>query len=404
MLPNSPLSIVDTPPRLTAPAPLAPLVAEPAAGDAAAIDLWLASRAGPDARAGAATERPDHTARTYRREAERFRLWLQTERGRRLAQATLTDAVAYRDFLADPAPRERWCAPRGTPRTSAAWRPFEGPLSLGARRQAIVVLGNLYRFLQDQRVLAGNPWASVRVPRHAAPRIETGRRLTRGQWGAVEAVLARLPRTHDEKQTAWIARVLHATGLRLAELVDADCDALDWMAWDDAAPRPTDALEPGGWVLRVTGKGLRERAVPVPAALVDNLLDLLRARDWVADPQANPGRPLLVAPPRRGHAVQRLSPRGVYRRLKAVFSVAANALQADGRARDAAHLRQASTHWLRHTFGSEAVAAGVPLDVVRENLGHASLATTSVYLHATLSRRMRELARMTEPGAMRPER
>ena len=245
----------------------------------------------------------------------------------------------------------------------------------------------------------------MRVPRSAAPRIETARRLTRAQWRAVEAVLARLPGSHDAQQTAWIARVLHATGLRLAELVDADCDALDWIELDDASTASSEhAPVAGGWVLHVVGKGLRLRDVPVPAALVEGLADLLLARGWPADPQANPGRPLLVAPPRRGQDALRLSPHGLYRRLKRVFRVAADALQADCRARDAAHLRQASTHWLRHTFGSEAVAAGVPLDIVRESLGHASLSTTSLYVHPTLARRMRELARMTGPGAMRPER
>ena len=127
------------------------------------------------------------------------------------------------------------------------------------------------------------------------------------------------------------------------------------------------------------------------------------ARGWPADPQANAGRPLLVAPSGRGQDAVRLAPRGLYRRLKRVFVAAANALQGEGRARDAAHLARASTHWLRHTFGSEAVAAGVPLDVVRENLGHASLATTSIYLHPTVARRMRELARMAGPNALRPD-
>ncbi|WP_354677116.1 site-specific integrase, partial [Cupriavidus plantarum] len=57
----------------------------------------------------------------------------------------------------------------------------------------------------------------------------------------------------------------------------------------------------------------------------------------------------------------------------------------------AARLAQASAHWLRHTFGSHAIARGVALDVVQHQLGHASLATTSVYVHAEDARRAREL-------------
>ena len=61
-----------------------------------------------------------------------------------------------------------------------------------------------------------------------------------------------------------------------------------------------------------------------------------------------------------------------------------------------ARLRQASTHWLRHTHGSHAVADKVPLDVVQYNLGHKSLDTTSIYVTAERSRRIREMRRFTE--------
>jgi integrase len=42
-------------------------------------------------------------------------------------------------------------------------------------------------------------------------------------------------------------------------------------------------------------------------------------------------------------------------------------------------LALSSTHWMRHTYGTHAVAAGMPLDVVQQNRGHASLDTTTGY-------------------------
>jgi site-specific recombinase XerD len=48
----------------------------------------------------------------------------------------------------------------------------------------------------------------------------------------------------------------------------------------------------------------------------------------------------------------------------------------------AERLANASTHWLRHTHGSHAVAGGVPLAIVRDNLGHSNIATTSIYVHS----------------------
>lgn len=58
----------------------------------------------------------------------------------------------------------------------------------------------------------------------------------------------------------------------------------------------------------------------------------------------------------------------------------------------AAKLRRASTHWMRHTHATHALESGVPLTSVRDNLRHASVATTSTYLHADEVRRGQALA------------
>jgi site-specific recombinase XerD len=46
----------------------------------------------------------------------------------------------------------------------------------------------------------------------------------------------------------------------------------------------------------------------------------------------------------------------------------------------AAHLEQASTHWMRHTAGSH-LSEKADIKVVRDNLGHSNISTTSIYLH-----------------------
>ena len=50
-----------------------------------------------------------------------------------------------------------------------------------------------------------------------------------------------------------------------------------------------------------------------------------------------------------------------------------------GRSDDPRKLEAASTQWLRHTCGSHAVEQGVPLNVVQQNFGHASLNMTTLY-------------------------
>ena len=62
--------------------------------------------------------------------------------------------------------------------------------------------------------------------------------------------------------------------------------------------------------------------------------------------------------------------------------------------RDADRMRMESKHWLRHTHGTNAVADGIPADVVQNNLGHASIATTGIYVHTEKKRRHAEMQRL----------
>jgi site-specific recombinase XerD len=78
--------------------------------------------------------------------------------------------------------------------------------------------------------------------------------------------------------------------------------------------------------------------------------------------------------------------------FKRFFSTAAEQLQ-EASPSTAEKLKRATPHWLRHTHATHALAAGAELTTVRDNLRHASVATTSVYLHTDQvkrARRMRE--------------
>ena len=73
----------------------------------------------------------------------------------------------------------------------------------------------------------------------------------------------------------------------------------------------------------------------------------------------------------------------------------------------ATKLRSATPHWLRHTHASHALEGGADLTTVRDNLRHASLTTTSGYLHVDQARRSRQLGRafgvaLKKPRSIRP--
>lgn len=76
--------------------------------------------------------------------------------------------------------------------------------------------------------------------------------------------------------------------------------------------------------------------------------------------------------------------------MKRFFQQVADLIQEQNPAA-ADKLRRASPHWMRHTHATHALAHGAELTTVRDNLRHASLSTTSIYLHGEDVKRARQL-------------
>ena len=148
-----------------------------------------------------------------------------------------------------------------------------------------------------------------------------------------------------------IVEMLYATGIRVSELCGLDIDDVDT----------------GRRLLRVLGKGNKERTVPFgkPAGAA------LGA--WLAD-----GRPTLVTS-ESGPALL-LGPRG--RRLdpRQARTVVHQTMSAVAGAPDI------GPHGLRHSAATHLLEGGADLRVVQELLGHSSLATTQLYTHVTVAR------------------
>ncbi|MCA3184190.1 MAG: site-specific integrase, partial [Cupriavidus sp.] len=80
----------------------------------------------------------------------------------------------------------------------------------------------------------------------------------------------------------------------------------------------------------------------------------------------------------------------LWRLLRRFFVQAADAIEADHPVA-AEKLRRATPHWMRHSHASHALARGAELTAVRDNLRHASIATTSMYLHGDELERARQM-------------
>ena len=78
-----------------------------------------------------------------------------------------------------------------------------------------------------------------------------------------------------------------------------------------------------------------------------------------------------------------------YDQIKRFFEDCASVLRGQGDRKGAERFDKASTHWMRHSHASHAIAGGMPIEIAQQNLGHASLATTTVYVTTEKRRRMK---------------
>ncbi len=337
-----------------------------ATDDLAAIAAWLARY----------TDVPG-TLATYRKEAERLLLWAVLQYGKPLSSLTHEDLLVYQRFLADPQPAWRWVmtARKKPGRASPDWRPFVGPLSPSSARHAMTILNALFAWLVEAGYLAGNPLSLARRRGvKASPRVT--RYLPHDLWDVVKATIESLPAATDRERLhaarcRWLFTVLYLGGLRAAEIASTPMGAVFCRR---------DATGVERWWIEVRGKGNKIRLVPATDELIAELARYRRLHGLPPSPQVGETRPLLL--PLIGQE-RPLSRGAIHLIVKAVFRQAAGRLRARGPQwhAQADMLAAASAHWVRHTAGSHMTDQQVDLRFVRDNLGHTSLATTSVYLH-----------------------
>ena len=159
--------------------------------------------------------------------------------------------------------------------------------------------------------------------------------------------------------------------------------------------------------MNVVGKRNKAREVPMPDTLIKRLEVYLAHRGLIALPFPAldiPASTFLVGgfPSQLRKKDKQIGdgvlPITIHRTIKELFSLATNSSKfKDPKASD--KLQRASTHWMRHTAATRAVAKGVPLDVMASILGHASISTTSRYVRAERERKVAEMQKLwVDPG------
>jgi integrase/recombinase XerD len=230
-----------------------------------------------------------------------------------------------------------------------AWRVEGGAKPRSTARQ-LSSFRRFYRYLLREALITDDPTANIAMPKigRALPQSLTEEEVD----SLLAAPNVAEPLGHRDRA---MLEVLYATGVRVSELINLQMSQIN--------------LNQG--VLRIVGKGDRERLIPLGD----------EAQDWVREFIAGPRIEILLErqtdylfPTRRGDRMTRQAFWHIIKRY----------------ARKAGVAKKLSPHTVRHAFATHLLNNGADLRVVQLLLGHSDVSTTQIYTHVARER-MKEL-------------
>lgn len=278
-----------------------------------------------------------HTCRAYRNDLELFAVFLR-EKGLSADVATI-DHLTIRLYLGHLYQGKR--------------------LKRASMVRKLATLRTFFRYLKREGIIGKNPAKMVATPKggkdlpHALTVDEAFRLL--------DVPDATSPLGSRDQA---ILELLYSSGLRVGELTSLNLDDLDL----------------GGGMVRVMGKGGKERIVPVGSKATAALSSYLARRGELME-GGRSAPPYLFLNNRGG----RLTARSVARMIKKYLP-------------QGGIVKETSPHTFRHSFATHLLDAGADLRGIQELLGHASLSTTQKYTHVS-SAKLMEVYDRTHPRA-----
>lgn len=227
-------------------------------------------------------------------------------------------------------------------------------LGLSPRSMARNVSGirAFFRYLELEGKIDSNPALLLEMPR---PGLHLPEVLTVDE---IDDMIASIdPSAREAVRDRALIETLYGCGLRVSELIGLQLDRL--------------FLDEG--YLTVTGKGRKQRLVPLGQVTADALAQWLSER---AGGKIKPGEENYVfLAPRTGSRITRMR----------VFKIVKTLAERAGIA------REVSPHTLRHSFASHLLEGGANLRAIQEMLGHEDISTTQIYIHMDRHRLREEL-------------
>jgi integrase/recombinase XerC len=277
----------------------------------------------------------DHTCRGYRNDLEGFLLYLARNRSTGIQRAQTADQIEI-DRVNNI-----------TIRGYLGWLHADNKKTTIARKLSAV--RSFFKYLVKRGVIADNPAESILTPKQDK---------TIPQYLPVDEMFRLLDSIPTESildsRNRAIFETLYSCGIRVSELVGLNVYDVDFK----------------GSVIRVLGKGRRERIVPIGQKALAAVKTYRAGLQTESSISADSNGPLFL---NKGHG--RLSARSVARILVKLVS-------------RCGLLKPVSPHTMRHTFATHMLDAGADLRIVQELLGHKSLSTTQKYTHVSIDRLM----------------
>ena len=365
--------------------------------DLEAINSWLSLK--------------DDNAKTYpayRKELERLLLWAVLERGKAISSLNTDDCRAYIKFLKTLTTADHtWVTLQPANKNHGKWKPFyyrarkpdpgqslepadlpQRVLSPKSINYAKTVIASCMEWLVKQNYLKHNNFQDIPNIKFAQTKLQTNNRaFTLKQMQVLFAyaqaqINPASPEFMAHRRILFILKFAFSTGLRIHELAAASFGDIECLE-DEAGEH---------YFLRVVGKHSKIRRTSLPLTFNEELQDYLRLRGLPTDFDFMPEQAPLIPSLRDKTGRKHLTPAGIHKILAAFFEQMVNHLETDEQAdkRLVSKLRQASTHWLRHSYGSYlANDKQVPLTYIRDELGHANISTTSLYLNTDAKQRQK---------------
>lgn len=382
--PRSQLTVIDAPVPALIPSdellaalplrrrPMQPPIEESLIGarsDLDAMNSWIEAKAGSD-----------HTRRIYRREVERFLIFLEGEKSVGLRDALVEDVTDYRNFLSlvgrfkdgEPWPFRRpqssYVGPRNTPRADPRWRPFAGPLQAQSAQYSLIVVKSFLDYLVKVRYIFANPMDSVSLKLAVVEQAPAPKGFSQGQFKLITEYVNSLPANHDGARRRFLTVFAYQSALRLSELAAATTSDITLIEKEREAGHHL--------LLSVLGKGNKRRTVYLGPEVDEAWSEYALWRDIQPNLSSVAEKDVPLIAGLDGAA---LSEARIYDMIKEIFLGASNLALARELWRDSDVIKKGSPHDFRHSRGRHLGQSALPLPMLQRLLGHSSISTTGIY-------------------------